>query len=80
LILLIIKQYSPLKLETAGDVCSLAAVVSAAVMRNPTSQETHSVSITKPNRLMLIREIIAVCCENHTGHINTLCVCAKCGI
>jgi hypothetical protein len=38
-----------------------------------TSQETHYVSATKPNRLMLFREIIAVYCENHTEHINTLC-------
>jgi hypothetical protein len=38
-----------------------------------TSQETHYVSATKPNLLMLFREIIAVCCENHTQHINTLC-------
>jgi hypothetical protein len=37
------------------------------------SQETHYVSITKPNPLMLFREIIAVYCENHTEHINTLC-------
>jgi hypothetical protein len=37
------------------------------------SQETHYVSATKPNRLMLCREIIAVYCENHTEHINTLC-------
>jgi hypothetical protein len=22
---------------------------------------------------MLFRETVAVCCENHTGHINTLC-------
>jgi hypothetical protein len=29
--------------------------------------------MTKPNRLMLFREIIAVYCENHTEHINTLC-------
>jgi hypothetical protein len=36
------------------------------------SQETHYVSATKPNRLMLFREIIAVYCENHMGHINTL--------
>jgi hypothetical protein len=33
----------------------------------------HYVSATKPNRLMLFREIIAVYCENHTEHINTLC-------
>jgi hypothetical protein len=37
------------------------------------TQETHYVSATKPNRLMLFREIIAVYCENHTEHINTLC-------
>jgi hypothetical protein len=38
-----------------------------------TSQETHYVSATKTNRLMLFREIIAVYCENRTEHINTLC-------
>jgi hypothetical protein len=38
-----------------------------------TSQETHYVSATKPNRLILFKEIIAVYCENHTEHINTLC-------
>jgi hypothetical protein len=37
-----------------------------------TSQEIHYVSATKPNRLMLFREIIAVYCENHTEHVNTL--------
>jgi hypothetical protein len=39
----------------------------------PTSQETHYASTTKPNRLMLFREIIAVYCENHTEHIIKLC-------
>jgi hypothetical protein len=38
-----------------------------------TSQETHYVSATKPNRLMLFREIIAGYCENHTERTNTLC-------
>jgi hypothetical protein len=38
----------------------------------PTSQKTHLISITKPNRLMLFREIFAVYCENHTKHINIL--------
>jgi hypothetical protein len=33
-----------------------------------TSQETHYVSATKPNRLMLFRETVAVYCENHTEH------------
>jgi hypothetical protein len=37
-----------------------------------TSQETHHVSATEPNRLMLLGEIIAVYCENHMEHINTL--------
>jgi hypothetical protein len=37
-----------------------------------TSQETHYVSATKPNRLMLFREIIAVYCENHAEHTYTL--------
>jgi hypothetical protein len=38
-----------------------------------TSQETHYVSATKPNRLMLLKETVAVYCENHTEHTNTLC-------
>jgi hypothetical protein len=38
-----------------------------------TSQQTHYVSATKPNRLMLFREIIAVYCENHTEQRNTPC-------
>jgi hypothetical protein len=38
-----------------------------------TSQEIHYVSATKPNRLMLFRETVAVYCENHMKHTNTLC-------
>jgi hypothetical protein len=37
-----------------------------------TSQETHYVPATKPNRLMLFRETVAVYCENHTEHTDTL--------
>jgi hypothetical protein len=37
------------------------------------SQETHYVSATDANRLMLFRETVAVYCENHTEHINTFC-------
>jgi hypothetical protein len=33
----------------------------------------HSVSVIKPSQLMLYGEIIAVCSEIHTKHINTLC-------
>jgi translation initiation factor IF-1 len=38
-----------------------------------TSQETHYVSATEPNRLLLSRETVAVYCENHTEHTNALC-------
>jgi hypothetical protein len=37
-----------------------------------TSQETHYVSTTETNRLMLFGEIIAVYCENHTEHTDTV--------
>jgi hypothetical protein len=33
----------------------------------------HSISVIRTNELMLYREIIAVCSESHTKHINTLC-------
>jgi hypothetical protein len=38
-----------------------------------TSQETHYVSATETNRLMLFGETVAVCCENHMEHTSTLC-------
>jgi hypothetical protein len=38
-----------------------------------TSQETHSVSVTKMNRLKLFKETIAVFYENGTKHTNTFC-------
>jgi hypothetical protein len=37
-----------------------------------TSQKTHYVSATEPDRLMLFGKTVAVYCENHTEHINTL--------
>jgi len=33
----------------------------------------HFVSVIKTSQLMLYREIIAVCSQIHTKHINTLC-------
>jgi len=33
----------------------------------------HTVSVIKTSQLMLYREIIAVCSQIHTKHINTLC-------
>jgi hypothetical protein len=38
-----------------------------------TSQETHYVSFTKTNQLMLFRDRVAVYCETHKEHINALC-------
>ena len=38
-----------------------------------TAQYTHSFSVIKTSQLMLYREIITVCSEIHTKHINTLC-------
>ena len=38
-----------------------------------TAQWTHSVSVIQTSQLMLYREIMAVCSEIHTKHINTLC-------
>jgi hypothetical protein len=45
------------------------------IYKNPvcTSQETHYVSATKTNQLVLFRETVAVYCENRTKHANTLC-------
>jgi hypothetical protein len=37
-----------------------------------TSQETHYITATKPNRLMLFGETVTIYCENHMEH-NTLC-------
>jgi hypothetical protein len=47
---------------------------SSVIYINPvrTSQETHYVYATKPNRLMLFSEIVAVYCGNHTEDTNTL--------
>ena len=33
----------------------------------------HSISVIKTGQLMLYREIMAVCSQIHTKHINTLC-------
>jgi hypothetical protein len=42
----------------------------ADTVRN--SQETHYVSATEPNRLMLSGETVAVYCESHTEHRDTV--------
>jgi hypothetical protein len=37
-----------------------------------TSQETHYVSATEPNRTLLFRETVTVYCETHTEHTDIL--------
>jgi hypothetical protein len=56
--------HNPLKTEFLLKICKNSV---------RTSQETHYVSATKPNRLMLFRETVAVYSENHTEHTNILC-------
>jgi hypothetical protein len=60
--------------EHTDSLCGQNAVYINSVR---TSQETHYVSTTKPNRLMLFRETVAVYCEPHTEHIYTLCMRKK---
>jgi hypothetical protein len=38
-----------------------------------TAKETHCISVMQTSQLMLYSEIIAVCSEIHTQHINALC-------
>jgi len=33
----------------------------------------HIMSLAKIKQMMLLREIIAVYCENHMNHINAMC-------
>jgi hypothetical protein len=37
-----------------------------------TSQETHYVCATEPNRLMVFGKTVAVYCENRTEHTDTV--------
>jgi hypothetical protein len=50
-----------------------ARILSQYIKCKSVPHRKHYVTTTKPNRLMLFRETVAVYCENHTEHINTLC-------
>jgi hypothetical protein len=56
--------------EHTATLCGENAVYINSVR---TSKETHRVSATELNRLMLFRETTAVCCENHTKRTDTFC-------
>jgi hypothetical protein len=38
-----------------------------------TAQKTHGMSITKENELLLLKELVAVHCENHAKNVNASC-------
>ena len=42
-------------------------------MTQTVPRSKHKVWVIKTSQLMLYREIMAVCSEIHTKHINTLC-------
>jgi predicted Zn-dependent protease with MMP-like domain len=54
----------------AGSSPQLSGLYIASVR---TSRETHYVSATEPKWLMLFGETVAVYCENHTEHTDTVC-------
>jgi hypothetical protein len=47
--------------------------IPATLKSSRTSQETHFGTAAERNRLMPFGETVAVYCENHTEHIDTLC-------
>jgi hypothetical protein len=65
----------PVIVLSALNVAEAELTVTELALTNPvrTSQETHDVSATEPNRLMLCGETAVVYCENRTEHINTQC-------
>jgi hypothetical protein len=58
-----------LKLSRAGTIITSAK----REISVRTSQETHNISATDTNRLMLFGETVPVYCENHKEHTSTLC-------
>jgi hypothetical protein len=59
-------------LGTEGAGFTFADVMSCVIWKENLppfrAQDTHYVTITGPNRLMLIGETVAAYCENHTEH------------
>jgi hypothetical protein len=59
-------------LRGVGTIRNTQILVYINSVRN--SQETHYVTATKTNRLMLFRETVAVYCGNHTEHTEIVSV------
>jgi hypothetical protein len=58
--------------ETVAVCCENRTEHTDALWAVRTTQGTHHVSTTEPNRLMLCGETVAVCCENRSEHTDTL--------
>jgi len=60
---------------SAGTVNTLQTAADLNCIKHPfrTAQKRHFVSVIKTSELSLYREIIPVCSQIHTKHINTLC-------
>ena len=68
----IIAVCSEIQTKHINTLCGQNVELYINIQSVPRSKHTP-VSVTKTNQLMLYREIIAVCSEIHTKHINTLC-------
>ena len=54
--------------------CGVTGLLCVGVtVRRSVPRSEHCVWVIKSSQLMLYREIMAVCSEIHTKHINTLC-------
>jgi len=68
----IIAVCSEIHTKHINTLCGQNVVLYLKTQFVPRSKHTPS-RLKKTSRLMLYREIIAVCSEIHTKHINTLC-------
>jgi hypothetical protein len=58
--------------ETVADYCENQMEHTKNIYSVRTSQETHYVSATEPNRLVLFRETVSAYCENQMEHTKNI--------
>jgi len=68
----IIAVFSQIHTKHINTLCGQNVEIYIKIQSVPRSKHTASLLI-KTSQLMLYREIIAVCSQIHTKHINTLC-------
>ena len=61
------------KVGGGGTVAEVTDEYGLYIKTQSVPRSKHSVFVIKTSKLMLYREIIAVCSQIHTKHINTLC-------